>query len=212
MCSEPSDDVGSVMVVGMLLTLVACVLTWRSPGVYWASTKVYFLVPATVLKPNQLAPDSSAAIGFAGIVMTEINGGPQPRNAISPDVTLVDQGIYDGWSVLLPDTGGQWADNFTESTLIVQASGPTAEIVRTRMNGLIDEITRLVVQREDPPTSRLRHGSISPCRPRWSPCNTPTDIAVEPSRSSSLGVRRESGCMRVRRPCRPDTSPEGGSG
>jgi hypothetical protein len=138
-----------VMLVGLLLTAVACLVTWRAPGVYWASTKVYFLVPATVLKPNQLAPNSSAAIGFAGIIMTEINGGSPPRNAISPDVTLVDQGIYDGWSVLLPDTGGQWADNFTESTLIVQASGPTADVVTTRMYALLDEITSLAAQREE---------------------------------------------------------------
>jgi len=138
-----------VMLVGLLLTLVACLVTLRSPGVYWASTKLYFLVPATVQQPNQIAPNNSAAIGFAGIIMTELNGGPQPRDAISPDVTLVDQGIYDGWSVLLPDTGGQWADNFPESSLIVQASGPTAAVVQTRVYDLIDRITRLVSARED---------------------------------------------------------------
>jgi hypothetical protein len=137
------------MLVGILLTLAVCVVTWRAPGVYWASTKVYFLVPASAQQPNQLAPDNSAAIPLAGLIQTEINGGIPPREATSPDVTLVDEGIYDGWAVFLPDTGGQWAHNFQEPSLIVQASGPSAEVVRSRMSDLIGKIIRLVGARED---------------------------------------------------------------
>jgi len=138
-----------VLLAGVLLTVVVCVVTWRAPGVYWASTKVYLLVPATAQQPNQIAPDNSAAIPLAGLIQTEINGGVPPRGPVSPDVTLVDEGIYDGWSVRLPDTGGQWADNFPESSLIVQASGPSPEVVQSRMYGLIDQITRLVAAHED---------------------------------------------------------------
>ena len=138
-----------VILVGALLTLAVCMVTWRAPGVYWASTKVYFLVPATTNQPNKIAPGSSAATAFAGLIQTEINRGIPPRGAISPNVTLVDEGIYDGWSVRLPDTGGQWASNFSEPSLIVQASGPSAEVVRARMNSLIDRITWLVAARED---------------------------------------------------------------
>ena len=138
-----------VLLLGLLLTLGVSYVTWRAPGVYWSSMKVYFLVPASIEQPNQIAPNNNAAIQFAGVIQTEVNGGVPPRLATSPDVTLVDQGIYDGWSVLLPDTGGQWADNFPEPTLVVQASGPTAEVVRNRMYGLLDEITRLVSAHED---------------------------------------------------------------
>jgi hypothetical protein len=138
-----------IMAVGVLLTLVTCLFAWREPGVYWASTKVYFLVPVSAYQPNQLAPDSGTAVAFAGVIQTEINGGIAPREATSPDVTLVEEGIYDGWSVLLPDTGGQWAHDFPESCLIVQASGPTPEVVRARMYSLIDRITRLVAEHED---------------------------------------------------------------
>ena len=97
------------MLAGLLLTGVVCLFTLRAPGVYWASTKVYFLVPATAQQPNQLAPDSGNAIAFAGLIQTEINRGIPPRRATSPEVNLVDEGIYDGWSVFLPNTGGQWA-------------------------------------------------------------------------------------------------------
>jgi hypothetical protein len=136
------------MLVGLLLTFAVSVATWRAPGVYWASMKVYFVVPPSVEQPTQLTPDSAAAIAFAGVIQTEVNRGVAPRLATSPDVTLVDQGIYDGWSVLMPDTGGQWADNFPEASLIVQASGPTPEVVTTRMYGLLDQITSLVAMHE----------------------------------------------------------------
>ena len=147
------------MIVGLLLTMAVSLWVWRVPGVYWASTKVYFLVPATLKQPNQIAPDNSTAIAFAGLIQTEINGGVPPRLATSPNVTLVDAGIYDGWSVILPDTGGQWANDFPESILIVQASGPSAAVVESRMSALIAEITRLVTDREEaaevPPTLRV---------------------------------------------------------
>ena len=137
-----------VMLFGLFLTLAVCLLTARLPGVYWASTKVYLLVPASAVKPNQLIP-ADAAIDFAGLIEAEVNHGVPARQATSPDVTLVDQGIYDGWSVLQPDTGGQWAHNFTESSLIVQASGPTAAIVQTRMDNLIHEIVQLATAHEN---------------------------------------------------------------
>jgi hypothetical protein len=138
-----------VLLLGLLLTAVMCVVTWRAPGVYWATTKVYLLVPATSSRPNQLAPDDSVAIPLAGLIATEINDGVPLRRATSPDATLVDEGIYDGWAVFIPDSGGQWAHNFTESSLIVQASGATPEVVQSRMNELFDRIARLVAAHED---------------------------------------------------------------
>ncbi|HSN11688.1 MAG TPA: hypothetical protein VLS51_06250 [Propionibacteriaceae bacterium] len=138
-----------VLLVGILLTLGTCAYVMRLPGVYWASAKVYFLPPSTVPQPNQLAPDSSVAIPFAGLIQTQINDGVPRRLATSPDVRLVDQGIYDGWSVMLPNTGGQWANNFSEPALIVQATGPTPQAVTTRMAQLLARITQLVRQDED---------------------------------------------------------------
>jgi hypothetical protein len=138
-----------VAVVGILVTMAMCVITLRAPGVYWARSKVYFLAAPTTAQPNQIAPDSSVAIAFAGLIQTEIHGGVPLRRATSPDVTLLDEGIYDGWAVFLPDTGGQWAHNFSEASLIVEASGPTPEVVRARMTALIDQIARLARARED---------------------------------------------------------------
>jgi hypothetical protein len=138
-----------LLLVGLLITGIVGVIVWKAPGVYWASSKVYLLVPSTSVRPNQLAPNSPAAIAFAGLIEVEVNGGIPPRRATSPDVTLVDEGIYDGSAVFMPDTGGQWAHDFPESSLIVQASGPSAEVVRSRMYDLIGRIIQVAAARED---------------------------------------------------------------
>jgi len=138
-----------VLLLGIALTAAASYVVQRAPGVYWAYTKVIFLPPLTPGQTNPIAPDSGSVIPLAGIIQDEINDGSPPLGSTGQDVTLVDQGIYDGWSVRLPNSGGQWATNFAEPLLIVQASGPSAEVVQSRMYDLINQITRLVAARED---------------------------------------------------------------
>ena len=138
-----------VLLLGIVLTAAACYVVQKTSGVYWASTKVIFLPPLAPGRANPIAPDSSSVIPLAGIIQDEIYDGSPPLGSNGQDVTLVDQGIYDGWSVRLPNSGGQWATNYAEPLLIVQASGPSAHAVQTRMYDLIDRITRLVAARED---------------------------------------------------------------
>lgn len=138
-----------VFLLGLCVTVAAGLACYAAPGTYWATTKVIFLVPTTDIQPNPLAPDNGRSIGLAGIVAAEINGGSPRRNVVGVDVELVDQGITDGWSVRLPDSGGQWAHNFAEPALVVQASGPTPEVVLARTDALVKEVERRVRQRED---------------------------------------------------------------
>jgi hypothetical protein len=138
-----------VLLLGMLITVTGCYAVQRTPGVYWAYTRVIFLPPVAPGQENPIAPDSSSLIPLAGIIQDEIYKGSPPLGSNGQDVTLVDQGVYDGWSVRLPNSGGQWATNYAEPVLIVQASGPSAQVVQTRMYDLFDEITRLVADHED---------------------------------------------------------------
>ncbi len=148
-----------IMIACLFLTLAACAGAWRTPGVYWASTKVLFLGPTSDQVPNRLVL-GGAAIPFAGLIEAEVNGGVPVRQATNPTVTLVDEGIFDGWSVLVPDTGGQWAHHFPESSLIVQSTGPSPAVVEARMRHLLDRITGLVTAHEDsagvPPGQRVQ--------------------------------------------------------
>lgn len=136
-----------IVVVGCLLTAL---LGWNfrtAPGVYSSSTKVLFLSPATP-QTRLLAPTSGDAIPFVGVIERELNAGVHQAPATAPDVTLVDQGILDGWSARQPDYGGQWAHNFTEATLILQVSGPTEAVVRERMSTLIGRTQQILDERQ----------------------------------------------------------------
>lgn len=135
--------------VGLMVTTFAAYGVHRQSPVYSASNRIYFLVPKSAVRPNQLAPDNGSPIMLAGIIQTELNNGVPRVGPAGPTVTIVDEGIYDGWSVRLPNTGGQWATNFTEPCLQVQVSGPSKDAVVERMNALIERVKALVAARED---------------------------------------------------------------
>lgn len=138
-----------VLAIGVLVTLGVVAYLWNAPGVYWARTGVVLLGPATEVRPNKLDSNSAGLIATAGLIERELNAGPAGIPAIGNDVTLVDQGIYDGAQVRQPNYGGQWSNNFTEPVLEVQASGPNAAIVEQRMASMTAQISTLLEQRQD---------------------------------------------------------------
>lgn len=126
-----------VLAMGLVLTLAGAWAVTAVPGVYWTSTRVVFLAP---IQPNRLAPEVKGVLPFVGVVERMVNGDHRADVPTSPEVNLVDQGVRDGWSVWMPDSGGQWAVNFTEATLVVQAAGPTPEAVKDRVSALLAQI------------------------------------------------------------------------
>ena len=78
-----------------------------------------------------------------------MNIGRHPIPATSIDVTLLDQGVYNGEQVRLPNNGGQWATNFNQPVLDVQASGPSRAIVQQRIDGMVQEIEQILERRQD---------------------------------------------------------------
>ena len=55
-------------------------------------------------------------------------------------VKLFDQGVYDGQSIKLPDTGGQWSHNFETAALQVQVTGSDPIQVRERLSTAVSRI------------------------------------------------------------------------
>lgn len=119
----------------------------RPEGVYWSTTPI-------VIRPPYLsgyyAPLSGITIPLAGVVAGLVNrDAPEIPPSVSPDVSIVDRGLYDGWTVFVPDYGGQWGSNFTDPIIVVQASGPTPEIVSERMEMVIGRIERTLDEIQD---------------------------------------------------------------
>jgi hypothetical protein len=129
-----------VVVLGLLITLAIAYRVARKPGVYWAQIDVVFLPPASSYNPNTLVSTSDGVISLAGVVGKMVDAHPVAARVVSPTVMLAHQGIRHGWSVTLPNDGGQWADNFDKPLLDVQAVGSTPAEVTGTVNRLVSRI------------------------------------------------------------------------
>jgi hypothetical protein len=138
-----------VVMVGMVCTAAVVMLVGHDQGVYWSRTQVIFLAPASSLYPNSLKTVSDDIIMTAGVVAKRVNGTAVMPKMGSPDVTLFGRGVTDGYSVLLPDTGGQWAPNFAQQMLEVQVVGPDAEDVSRRRQVLVGKISQELTALQD---------------------------------------------------------------
>ncbi len=134
--------------VGLLLTLGAVGYVQTAPGVYWARTKVILLGPPVDARPNKLDSSSAGLIATAGLIAREMNASRTFIPSTSPDVTIVDQGVYDGEVVRVPDYGGQWASNFTDPVLDIQASARDPRTVQQRVESMVAEAQSILQRRQ----------------------------------------------------------------
>lgn len=159
-----------VVLAGMLATACALVLVAGHPGVYWGQANVVFLAPSTTQYPNALQSTTAGLISTAGYVEQLVNAGVD-KPATAAEVTLLGQGVRDGYSVALPDVGGQWSHNFDRAVLNVQVTGPSEAVVRERLDRLIEEIqstTRDIQARDQVIATNTIRTDVSPATPRIS--------------------------------------------
>lgn len=139
----------SVLVLGLLLT--GCGMAWvfSTPGVYLCRAHVVLLAPPTQTRPNKLDSNSAGLLATAGVLERELSVGRNQVPATSPDVTLLDQGVYDGELVRMPNYGGQWAADFRDPVLDLQATAATSDEALDRVEAMVAEATDLLRQKQD---------------------------------------------------------------
>ena len=130
-----------VVLVGAICTAVAAGGVLADKGVSYTRTELVFLAPTSTLYPNALRTQSDDIIITAGAVARRVSGPGQVTKYASSDVSLVGLGVRDGWSLRLPDTGGQWATNFATQRLILDIVAPTRDDVIARRTELIGRVT-----------------------------------------------------------------------
>jgi hypothetical protein len=118
-----------------MATLVAGWAVTRVDGVYWSEVRVLFLAPRSAINPNALMTSSDSLISTAGVVGKMVD--PNVESVVSDSVTLTGEGTRRGFSVRLPNSGGQWATNFDQPALDVQAVGSTAVEVTSTMRSVL---------------------------------------------------------------------------
>lgn len=129
-----------VVVAGLVITLAVVHHIQTRPGVYWARTSVVFLAPTSTANPNAIETTSGGLIQTTGVVARMVNGSRTRPQPVSPRVTLADQGVRDGISVFQPNIGGQWANNYESASLVIDVTGPSESIVRTRTQRAVTRI------------------------------------------------------------------------
>jgi len=130
-----------VVLAGALCTAAAGMAVMSDEGVFFTRTEILFLAPTSPSNPNALRTQSEDVIDMAGVVAKRISGPGEAQKFAAPDVTLVGLGVRDGWTIRLPDTGGQWSSNFATQRLVLDVVGPTMEAVRERQRELLDRVS-----------------------------------------------------------------------
>lgn len=137
-----------VVLLGAALTMVAGFWVWTTPGVYYAQVDVVFLQPVNTYVPNNLRGLSADVIATASVVQREVTGGPDATRVVSGGVTLVDEGIRSGQRITLPNSGGQWANNFDRALLDVQVVDRTRQAAQTRLDHVVESINASLDRRQ----------------------------------------------------------------
>jgi hypothetical protein len=168
-----------VVLSGAVATMLAALWVTSLPGVYHAQLDVVFMWPQGHQHANTFQYGSQSLIDTAGVVGAIVGGSASGAQPVSDTVTLVGEGITHGYSVRLPNAGGQWAINFTSPVLDVQASGSSpAEVQRTlatvvaRINTVLHEqqadegvpAELMIRTRLSPPTPQVLYGKGSRVR------------------------------------------------
>jgi len=136
-----------IVALGTALTIVVAAVGLQPEVVYTARVDVVLLIPYTADGPNVLQARTAALIATAGVVADDINGpssGPQTVGGVA----LADQGLNDNWSVRLPNSGGQWDNNFADPVLNLEATSSTAEQARSRLDQLVQRVRDVLTARE----------------------------------------------------------------
>jgi hypothetical protein len=139
----------AVVLVGAVCTAGIGLLTVRDDGVYFTRTELAFLAPTSSLYPNSLRTQSEDIIDTAGVVAKRVMGAGKVTKFAAPEVTLVGLGVREGWSIRLPDTGGQWASNYATQTLVLDVVGPTKEQVQERQAELMGQVEQELLRLQD---------------------------------------------------------------
>ena len=122
-----------VVVAGLAATAVLLIYISSLSGVYRSQVNVV-LVPPPSVPINDLDNSNESLIATAGVIATLVNGPISNERSVSQGVSLTGEGVYSGYSVRQPNSGGQWDYRFDNPVLDVQATGATLAEAEANMD------------------------------------------------------------------------------
>lgn len=146
--------------IGLAATALMCWHALGASGVFYTQVYLVFLPPQGEANPNALiGANNQSVVDMAGIVgrIVAQHAGPQPA---SDQVTILGEGISDGYIVRQPNDGGQYNVQFDRPVLDVQVSGPSAQSVTIKLADVVKTINSELTARQaaagTPPGSMIQ--------------------------------------------------------
>lgn len=124
------------MVMGVALTLP---LTQTTP-LYWTQTDVLFVSPGNSLVDSVDETITPDLVVFAGALSRRINDGRPTSRLASASAPIYGAGLREGYSVEVPNVGGQWENSFTRPVVSVQVVGSSPDEVQHVLTTVIGTI------------------------------------------------------------------------
>ncbi len=128
----------TLLMVLLAIPVLAAIVT--APPTYTSRATVYFIQAPSSREPNVLGTTRSSVISTAGVVQRAIQGRTT-THVISDNLSLTDMGVQEGTSIRLPNSGGQWANNFETPALIVETVGQDPNQVQAKLTETLDAIS-----------------------------------------------------------------------
>lgn len=129
-----------VVAFGMLATSLLAGYVLLIPGVYYSRMQVVLLPPPGEPQYNALIAGPYGLIGAAGAA-AQVVGAPERGGVNVPGVALLTGvGATDGYSVRLPNIGGQWSVGYDGPNIDIQAVGPTPQKVTGYLDRAVADI------------------------------------------------------------------------
>jgi hypothetical protein len=134
-----------IVILGIAFTLGLTGVVTAQPGVYYAKVQVMILPPGPGTGYNAFTVSSYRLIGVARAVSVVVGSSANGAVQVPGTADLPGVGVRDGFSVRLPNIGGQWSVGYDGPYLDVQAVGSTPEVVTAHIDAAIAQIDETLV-------------------------------------------------------------------
>ncbi|WP_426241936.1 hypothetical protein [Nocardioides sp. LHG3406-4] len=137
-----------LMALGAAVSVGALVVSVQQPPIFWTQFEVVVLPPVESSNPNNLQDASYGMTPMAGLLVTELNDGRQPRQFGSSSTTLYGEGQREGYRVRLRNIGTQWQPVYDAPVIDVQVVDSDPDTVTGTARRLTDELGEILRGRQ----------------------------------------------------------------
>ena len=113
-----------------------------STGVYYSRTQLLFLPPPNKVGGNALQSEAVTTVMYAAILERRFNGNDGAQPLKTTDAPLYATGLRTGYSVFLPNSGGQWRMSFKDPEIVIEVVAEDKDSVIREMNRIAGQLQR----------------------------------------------------------------------